>query len=528
MSSRRTRVLVAAIAVTVPAPALAASQRLGPPRTFTSGNPFVPSALSWTNVALNVRGDAVVGGVIARTGGSIPVVRQRARSRGSWGAPVRLAAGRAQTSAPVVALNEGGAAIAVFASGGRLWTVRRGATRGWTRASSTVASLTPRHVERVALLGDGRARLVVAQANRACSFVAPCTWTISVLQQPARGGAWTTVGSPVAVPAMNGVPRLAMSRTGHVLMSWSQNGQTWGARVLAGESAVEPPVELAPVEGAWPAIGDGGDGAVAYGAVDSPAIGGGFVRLRPAAEGWGPPEEIVPPTAAAPSMRVAVDRDGGVTAAWTRFTTGGRTDGGAVYRRTSAGVWTSAGVLTTSSDIETLQVAQIAVDSGRVKIIWDRHLGPGDNITQMTTYGPLGQWSTVSRLTSDGYPPSGFGTAADGDGLLVDHDMTVRNFDASTTPVAARAASPRVRVRGRYATVSFSLNLRATVVTQRVGPFGAGSRTRLTDPRVMAPGTRRITLGPLSPGRYQVSLAACHAARGCTFSRPAVVAFRIR
>ncbi len=528
MSPRRARALVAAIAVAVPVPALSAAQSLGPPRTFASGNPFVPSALSWTTVALNVRGDAVVGGLIARTGGSIPVVRQRARSRGSWGAPVRLAAGRAQTSAPVVAVNEGGAAIAVFGSGGRLWTVRRGATGGWTRAS-TVASLTPRHVERVALLGDGRARLVVAQANRACSFAAPCTWTITVLQQPARGGAWTTVGSPIAVPAMNGVPRLVTSRTGHVLMTWSQSGETWGARILADESAIEPPVELAPVEGAWPAIGDGGDAAVAYGVEgSSPATGRGLVRLRPVAQGWGSPEEVVPPTAATPSMRAAVDRDGNVAAAWTRFTAGGRTNGEAVFRRARAAAWSSAGVLTTSSDIETLQIAQIAVDAGRVKIIWDRHLGPGDNVTQLTSYGAQNHWSTVSRVTADGYPPSGFGTAADGDALLVDHDMTVRNFDAVPTPAAARTASPRVRVRGRYATVSFSLNLRATVYAQRTGPLGSGSRTRLTDPRVMAPGTRRITLGPLPRGRHQVSLAACHAARGCTFSRPAVVAFRIR
>ncbi len=528
MSPRHTRMLVAAIAVGVPAPALASDQRLGPPRTFASGNPFVPSSLSWTSVALNVRGDAVVGGVIARTGGSIPVVRQRARSRGSWGAPVRLAAGRSQTGAPVVAVNEGGAAIAVFASGGRLWSVRRAATGGWTRASSAVASLAPRHLERVALLGDGRARLVTAQANRACSFVASCTWTISVLQQPARGGVWTTVGSPIAVPAMNGVPRLAMSRTGHVLVAWSQSGQTWGARVLAGEPAVEPPTELAPVEGAWPAIGDGGDGAVAYGADDSPAIGRGFIRLRPAVEGWGPPEEIVSPTAATPSMRVAVDRDGSVTVAWTRFTAGGRTDGGALYRHIHGETWSSAGVLTTSSDIETLQIAQISVDAGRTMIIWDRHEGPGDNITQLTTRGPSGAWSTVSSLTYDGYPPSGFGTAAGGDALFVGDDMTVRNFDAFATAVAARAGSPRVRVRGRYATVSFSLNLRATVVAQRVGPLGTGSRTRLTDPRIMGSGTRRITLGPLPPGRYQVSLGACHAARGCTFSRPGVVAFRVR
>lgn len=522
---------------------------VSPLRYFAPASPFGGLAPETTSLALNARGDAVVGELIRSGNGSqvTPTVRTRNGARGPWTRTIRLAAPTADTSEPIVRINATGGAIAVFERNG-VYVASRRRTNAWQLKRIGAPGPATQDTVNVSLLPNGRARFVQALPDVGCDPDATaCMWTAAIYDQAGAGAIWVRRTDTLRFgPTQQ--PVISSSRRGDMLIAWAGAGGSptiSASRRLISETAFEAPLTVSPagVRGdAIAAIGDDGDAVIGWILPDAPGTGTTFtgalqVSVRPANSPiWANAENVVQPGAPNPDGTLAIDNAGNVAVAWTTFDSGtGATDTlRAAIRSAATAQWSPSPVLGTASigDGESLRNPRVLIESGRAFVYSVRHLGPGTNEPRLSIGTAGGTWNT--RTLSGNADPSAssrdaidylIGASPSGRLLLAGDGLQVRNYDAATTKLPARADRIRVTVSGRRAILSFRLNAAARVFVQRTsGPAFRTVGQYAAQQRGAGPNTFR--LGTLPPGRYRVAVGACNASRGCAVS--ASVTFRIR
>jgi len=540
--------LAASVVSVLAAPAFAAG--LSGARFIPPGSPFAGSSPEAASVAMNSRGDVLVGEELRTANGTrvAPSVRVRSGPRGAWSGSIRLARPTTDTSTPIVALGERGAAGVAFTRGGRYVASRRRGT-AWRLTSIGAPAPATDDVTALAVNGAGRARFAQALPDMGCDpGPAACAWTVSVYDQAAPGALWLRDGDSLRIAATQR-PALALNRRGDLLIAWSTpdgSARVNASRRLATEAAFEAPqaVSLPGVRGdVHAALGNGGDAALAWVVPDAPGPGSttGFtgrvdvsVRRRTSPT-WAAAETVVPPGAANADVEIAEDAAGNVLLTWTTFATSPAAPDtlNASVRPAATGQWTASPQLdfADTGSGEALTILRTAIERGRAFVSYQKDLGPGGDIQRLASGTVVGGWraATLTGNADVGAPGATprhlLAVAPNGRAVMIADGLQVRNEDGLATPPAARASSPSVRVTGRSAVLTFRLNVASRVFVQRRA--GPNFRTVGEYPsQRLGAGANTFRLGRLAPGRYLVSVGACDASRGCTASR--FVSFRIR
>jgi hypothetical protein len=531
-----------ALAALLAAPAAAqGAPRLGPFRWFPAGSPFAASRSSFSFAVLNTRGDALFGGT-SRI--NAPVVRDRRGARGPWSGIIELARPAGDVTAPRVALNATGAGLAVFRRSGRYLSARRGPEGRW-RVTGSIAPASSSDQVHAVLTDDGRAKVVLMHTVRGCKTLA-CPWTVEVFQQRTVTSRWSRLGDPLALSSLGLGPQVAVNRRGDLLVAWVAPGasqQVLASRRLATDATFEPP-QTVPGSLVSTAIGDRGDAALAVVVPDPPSATRGQVALRPAASPtWGTPEDLLPP-GTSPGIgvfRVAVDADGNAAAALdVRSSPNYLQTVVAAFRGATAGTWEISPALAPTRVCcdSWVAVDRLVLERGRAFVVWKSGPDIGNRAVGLVVRDPSsGTWTPTANPTSAWapYPPDAFASAPNGRLIIVESNpfayaqgMRIRNYDGLATPPEPRIISPRVRVSGRFATVTFHLNVGSHVYLSRSAPPSGipPLPTSVSFAGVLRAGNHRLTLGPIAPGSYSLTIGASNASRGCVLSPQ--LSFRIR
>lgn len=524
---RRIALVAVLLATTGAATGSAADYRLSPARDFATNGPWGPK-VSWSAGAVNDAGDAVVAGTVNKTTTTSVWVRQRVQPRGSWSKVTRLAPLTADTGTVAASINATGRSVVIFRQAGQLMAASRLRTGPWSAPTAVGIPLTNRAVVQVVSLDSGAARVVVATPDATCvSLSTTCAWTVRTADQSATMPVWAAAPVPLTVPAVEGNPKVAMSRSGDALVAWVEPGPTkaiHAARSFTGQFAFETP---APVTGALAtspflrsaAIGGAGQAAVAWTIADAAGpltVRGQVSRRTATALAWDPAEDLIPAGSGPAALGVAVDENGATLVAWAAktSTSGDQLVSNVAVRGITAPTWTQGGTPITSipASISDQAPAHIAFGAGRMAVIWDTHGGPGDNTMTLSYLSEAGSWVSLTNLTASGYPPGVMASSPAGKILTVDGDMVVRNFDAALTSAIPVISRFSVRTSGRTVIVAFRANLPTTVFVSRRRVGGTDvNRVPVTRPA----GVTVLRLGPLARATYTVNVAACHTARGC-------------
>ena len=521
---------------------------LSPLRFFPGGSPFVGVAPTTQSVAINSRGDVIVGEEVRTQNGTLvtPTVRFRNGARGPWSQTLALARPTTDTSEPLVAINGRGSRIAVFHRAGK-YVASRQRPNGWKLSAINAPAPTTEDVTALAVTATGRGRFVHALPDTGCDpDPAICPWRVWIYDQATPGSLWVRDGDSLPIAAAQR-PSLSVNSRGDVLVAWATTGASGrvnAARRLDGEPAFEAalPVSSPGVRGdVSAALGSGGDAAIAWVHPDAPGSGTGFTgRIDVAVRGrslpvWAAPETAVPAGTPNPDVDLAIDSSANITLAWTAFPASAGAPLGidATVRSSATSTWVPSPRLDSAAvgDGESIELGDVLAGGGRSFVIYEKHLGPGANISRLAVGGPSG-WKVntlagnvdPTAASSDGPRPVP-AVAPNGNVILVGNGMQVRNFDGARTLLAARATGLRVIVTGRSAEMRFRLNTQARIFVLRSS--GANFRTVGQYPAVILPaGANHLSTGRLAVGRYRVGLGVCNRSRGCTATR--FVEFRIR
>lgn len=518
-------------------------------RFFPPGSPFAGTAPTTQSVAVNSRGDVVVGEEVRSRNGAAatPTVRFRNGRRGPWSPTIMLAKPSTDTSEPRVAINARGARIATFHRLGRyVGSRQRGSS--WRLSDIGAPAPTTDDVSAITITATGSARFVHALPDSGCSpDPDPCPWTVWVYDQSGPTGLWTRSDHSLRVPPTQR-PSLTVSERGDVLVAWAAAGSApriHASRRLAADSAFEAPLSVSPpsVRGdVHAAIGPNGDAAVAWVQPDAPGAGSAFTgridvaTRRATLPVWATPETVVPAGTANPDLALGVDSSANVALAWTTLSAsaGGPSTLDAATRSAATSTWIPSPRLDSAAggDGESLDLGTVFAGGGRAYVTYDKRLSAASTLARLAIGAPAG-WS-VHALTGNADPTAAPRDAAprpvaavapNGNLVLVAPGLQVRNVDAAPTPPASRATGLRVRVTGRTAELRFRLNTSARIYVQRRGGTNFATIGEYA-PATGRAGANRFALGRLPAGRYLVGIGACNRARGCSATK--LVAFRIR
>ena len=521
---------------------------LSPLRFFPGGSPFVGVSPTTQSVALNARGDVIVGEEVRSQNGTLvtPTVRFRNGVRGPWSQTLALARPTTDTSEPLVAINNRGSRIAVFHRAGKYVASRQRST-GWKLSAINAPAPATDDVTAVALTATGRARFVHALPDAGCDpSPALCPWRVWIYDQATPGALWIRDADSLPIAATQR-PSLSVNGRGDVLVAWATSGASGrvnASRRLDGETTFEAalPVSSPGVRGdVHAALGSGGDAAIGWVHPDAPGSSSGFTgRIDVTLRGrslpvWAAPETVVPAGSPNPDLDLAIDSAANITLAWTAFpaSAGAPFSIDAAIRSQATSSWVPAPRLDSAAvgDGESIELIDVLGGGGRSFVVYEKHLGPGANLTRLAVGGAAG-WN-VSTLagnvdptaTSTEGPRPVPAVAPNGNLILVGNGLQVRNVDSARTLAPARATGLSVTVTGKSAQMRFRLNTQARIFVLRSS--GQNFRQVGQYPAVvLSAGANSLSTGRLPVGRYRVGLGVCNRSRGCTATR--FVEFRIR
>jgi hypothetical protein len=268
-------------------------------------------------VAVDPQGDTVV--VWLRTDVTTPIVQAAVRpAGGTWQPPIQLSATADSASAPQLALDSQGNAVAIWLLSGGTHTVVQVAERPvvsgvWQTAATVSNTGTNAGSPDLALDPQGNATAIWSDVDG-----------VEAAERPA-GGAW---GNPAVVPGSVGGagPRTAVDAQGDVAAVWNQ---TDGSGNIVAEAAVRP------TGGTW----------------QTPVAISSSQQIYP------------------PDPEVGVDARGDAVAVWNHFDGTGDTAQAAV--RPAGGVWQSTPTTLSSNDVDVPTSPEVAVDpQGNATAVW--------------------------------------------------------------------------------------------------------------------------------------------------------------
>ncbi len=516
----------------------AAEPRLGPARTFLADAPW-RGGFAQSDAALIPGGRALVVGR-----GSTPrmtdgvLVRTRASARGPW-RTIGLARVTDGVEGPVASLHPDGSGLVAYANGAVLWASRGSLTGTWSRPASVVRLAVSDRGSRLfsGMAPDGTASIVYVRSS-SCGTVGTTCWTVSVFRQAAAAASWTP-GPQLDIVADRPLS-VDVSDSGHVALAWTAPSTPSGVMPAAPtiSTAALAPSESAFARGAVPvpelpaaigiAAGDRGESLLAW------TTQTGEIRAadRPAGGAWATatPVPAPGPVSSFAGVQPLIAADGTRAIAYSvgeGTPTGSATRWGVVATRSgSEGAFTAQSVIDAGAGngVTPTPAASVTGASDRPLVTgspaafgWISRVGASDDSRFFTWRDQAGTWRRTVATARPSYRPV-MAWAADGTALIADSGGIVRNLDTVVTPPPPRIITPRVRVTGRSATLSMSVDVPVTVWIRRSGPIRAGRMPVATDSSLVVRrrGAVSRSLGVLRPGRYRVEVVACHPTRGCT------------
>jgi hypothetical protein len=236
---------------------------------------------------------------------------------GAWGQLSFLETPGLEASAPTVAMNSRGRAVAAWQwrdpqGIGRIQAATMGADGSWSAPEVLSSTASHAQVPDLAVANDGS--VVVAWRTSATVGVAP--ETVQVSQRPA-GGDW---GEPFTLATGAFDPHVAVDGNGNALVAWTRSGGLIEvASSAGGGSWQEPAVISDPNVPAYlrdVAMNDAGMAMAAW--VDSQEEVVGVTSMAPNGL-WGAPLTLSTPGSTDRLLEVALGRDGSAVAAWHRL-----------------------------------------------------------------------------------------------------------------------------------------------------------------------------------------------------------------
>jgi len=321
-------------------------------------------------IAVEADGDAVA--VWRRYDGAAYVIQAASRpADGSWGAPVSLSAAGQSTNSPEIAVGPNGSAVAVWERyDGADWIIQaasKAAGGAWSAPVNLTAAGLSAASPQVAIDASGTA-LALWERSDGVGYVTQAA------SKPA-GGTW---GAPKSISAAGKVAsgaRLALDPGGNATAVWeSYDGGTstiqaaskpaggnWGAPVNlseAGKNALNPRVAV-----------DASGNAVTIWVGLNNSVYSIQTASKPAGGAWGQPANLSAPGQTPPALQLAVAPGGAAVAVWTQQN--GPASAIQAANKPAGGAWGAPANLTTAGlNASSPQVA--IAPSGDAVAVWTR------------------------------------------------------------------------------------------------------------------------------------------------------------
>jgi len=330
----------------------------------------------------------------------------------TWSVPAAVVTSPSSAGGPAVAFDHAGHAFAAWqldTTGTGVWNIQAARFDLATRAWSTPVALhtVPRMAAAPTLATDPAGNAIATWSEDTGNF----NFNIFAARFDASQGAW---GAALPIQTVSGqtgqAPQVVMDAAGNGTVVWQQytgsgvSMAVYAARFDAATSTWKPAVQLDPGTGATNphvALDAAGNGVAVW---EQGSAGGAAqiaaARWSQSAGAWSAAQVLQTSSLSGSNPQVAVAADGSTTVVWSQTESGGARTAQAVRAASATAAWGAPRALSPATGVSAADWTTAQADpGGNVIVTWQEYQSPGVFSQDATRYdATTGRWSGVAHF----------------------------------------------------------------------------------------------------------------------------------